>query len=766
MPSSNAIEGALQAADELSKILPRIARSVGANDTRLFLLRDAETLVLVADSNGVIENQPRLTASVRDLPAEFTIEDVRAHALNVPIQAANGKRNSGVNFKTSMLAPLLSFDSRMAGPSGIKIGYLEAVRETPDTFNEHDLELLEVSAGWVAHTVGRVDADADDNRRLKESAAMAAISRALSGTLDLDEVLQLIVDLAGDIIPQVEQAVIHLLSEDGRQLQAAAVTGQVKNRSTGIGLRPGEGIAGLVMKEGITLNVGDTRRDPRFISAGGELKMRSLLVAPVQSRQDRLGTISVQSGSPNAFSPEDGRLLSTLGLQAALALENARLYDAQRIAREQAEHQAAELAANANFLSILNEITRAGMAQPNSESLLEMLANRLGELYNGDGAYLTRWDPETRTASLVAANFVPSGDSIPIKPQAGERTLTESVLDKGHPIAVPDVSDSPYLNKSLASRFPAKSLLGLPLIANDVQVGAALIGFNVERHFSELEIAQGEVAARQIALTISNIDLLEAERSARLDAERLRDELSGALENEQTVRARLVQAEKLSSMGKMVASVAHELNNPLQGIQNVLYLVGQDANLSDQSREDLNVMTAEADRMADLINRLRETYRPVRASQFSAENLNLILLDVQKLTATYCRHQGVQFEFTPDPRLPHIAGIFDQIKQVILNLALNAVDAMPEGGRLMIETQAVADHVRISVIDSGPGIPQEDIPHVFDPFFTTKEKGTGLGLSITYDIVKQHLGEITVRSKPGQTVFEIELPIANPNPNE
>jgi two-component system NtrC family sensor kinase len=228
------------------------------------------------------------------------------------------------------------------------------------------------------------------------------------------------------------------------------------------------------------------------------------------------------------------------------------------------------------------------------------------------------------------------------------------------------------------------------------------------------------------------------------------------------MRAQLVQTEKLAAMGRLVASVAHELNNPLQAIQNSLYLVSQENELNPQSREDLQVALTEADRMAALISRLRETYRPATAEQFRYESLNSIIDEVQKLIGTHLRHNNVRFSFEAELRLPKVPSLRDQLKQVILNLCLNAVEAMPQGGELRLHTEHLSKQgeVLVTIQDTGDGIDPVDLRNIFEPFFTTKEGGTGLGLFITHEIIQRHQGRVEVESELGKgATFRVWLPV-------
>jgi two-component system NtrC family sensor kinase len=250
-----------------------------------------------------------------------------------------------------------------------------------------------------------------------------------------------------------------------------------------------------------------------------------------------------------------------------------------------------------------------------------------------------------------------------------------------------------------------------------------------------------------------------------LDKAILYNQLEEALEKEQRTRAQLVQTEKLAAMGRLIASVAHELNNPLQAIQNALYLVKLEENLSPQASEDLQVAIDEGSRMADLIARLRDTYRPVSASDYQRESINRLVEEVRKLLVTHLRHNNITLAFNPALDLPEVPIIRDQIKQVILNLCINAIESMPMGGQLTISSNYSIDkdEVRLTVSDAGPGMTPEVQDKIFEPFFTTKEGGTGLGLAVSFEIVQNHSGKLSAQNNegPGST-FTISLPCKRP----
>jgi two-component system sensor histidine kinase HydH len=327
------------------------------------------------------------------------------------------------------------------------------------------------------------------------------------------------------------------------------------------------------------------------------------------------------------------------------------------------------------------------------------------------------------------------------------------VLESCQTICVADVNKDPrYIPVKTDGQgdAPIRSLLVAPVITGEKRLGTLSVHSPQPNVFTPDD---------DRLLTTLGVQAAVAIGKARLYAD-----LQAALQHEKDARAQLVQAEKLAALGRIVASVAHELNNPLQAIQNALYLIGLEEDLSQQAREDLHTVLNEANRMAELIARLRETYRPAVSEEFQLTSINSLVLDVQKLLATHLRHNQISFVFAPDDDLPLIPLIKDQIKQVILNICLNAVEAMPHGGLIQVQSahDTEMEGVLLTITDSGPNIQPEILPYIFDPFVTTKEGGTGLGLAITYDIVQRHLGRIEVDSQSGTgTTFRVWLPLVH-----
>ncbi|MGR3316879.1 MAG: PAS domain S-box protein [Candidatus Anammoxibacter sp.] len=233
-----------------------------------------------------------------------------------------------------------------------------------------------------------------------------------------------------------------------------------------------------------------------------------------------------------------------------------------------------------------------------------------------------------------------------------------------------------------------------------------------------------------------------------------------------TTYEQLVHSEKLGAIGKLSASIAHEFNNPIYGIRNVLEIVkGKTAIIDEKITKDfVDMAIKECDRMSDLIGKLQDFHRPSSGEKASMD-IHKAIDDTLLLARKELESKNISLEKDYAANMPKIEVVPDQIKQVILNLINNAKAAIDEekGGEIKIITEIVGRNIKIHVQDNGCGINDQDIKLIFDPFFSTKGiKGTGLGLSISYGIIKQHGGEITVKSRTGiGTTFTVTLPIRN-----
>jgi two-component system, NtrC family, sensor kinase len=227
------------------------------------------------------------------------------------------------------------------------------------------------------------------------------------------------------------------------------------------------------------------------------------------------------------------------------------------------------------------------------------------------------------------------------------------------------------------------------------------------------------------------------------------------------INAQLFRSEKLASLGKLAAGVAHEINNPLTGILTNSSLLLEDMEKDDPKYEDVEVMVKETIRCREIVKRLLDFARQTKPQKRLA-SINTLIDNIILLVRNQTSFRNILIEKDLDTSLPEILVDPDQVQQVFVNIILNAAEAMTKGGSLTIRSMPSPDNssIVITFVDTGPGIPEDVRERIFDPFYTTKEHGTGLGLSISYGIVEQHGGTISVDSTAGRgSTFTISLPI-------
>jgi signal transduction histidine kinase len=215
----------------------------------------------------------------------------------------------------------------------------------------------------------------------------------------------------------------------------------------------------------------------------------------------------------------------------------------------------------------------------------------------------------------------------------------------------------------------------------------------------------------------------------------------------------------LSAIGELSASLAHEIRNPLGSIEGAAQILEQPQTTEEMRREFLGVIRKECRRLSRLLSNLLDFARP-RQPEFQPVDVCPVVDSVVALLAHTAQQSGIQLRKHLPPSLPDVESDSEQLKQVILNLTINAIQAMPDGGEIAISAAEKNAGIVIAVVDQGVGIPAEKVEKVFDPFFTTKDSGTGLGLSVAHQIVTQHGGVITAERNPGRGMtFSVTIPI-------
>ncbi len=305
--------------------------------------------------------------------------------------------------------------------------------------------------------------------------------------------------------------------------------------------------------------------------------------------------------------------------------------------------------------------------------------------------------------------------------------------------------------RSILERFHPG--LVAPLIYQSRLIGIFIITDKMSgREFKMEDIEFLSVLGSQISVAIENTRLYEAEKMA---TRQLR------LAQEQ-----LVRSERQAALGEMSAKIAHEINNPLGIIKNYIQLISRVVGPNVEATNYSKIVGQEIDRIARIVRELLDVHRP-RADAREPVDIVRVIEDVLQLLEKRLELQKVSVVRNYPAECPPVSGSPENLKQVFLNLIINACDAMREGGTLDLSLEDRHDTLHLEVRDTGPGVKVEKIPRIFEPFYTTKDpgKGTGLGLSVCYGIIKTHGGSISYRNTESGGCFSIYLPTVNEDNN-
>jgi two-component system NtrC family sensor kinase len=238
-------------------------------------------------------------------------------------------------------------------------------------------------------------------------------------------------------------------------------------------------------------------------------------------------------------------------------------------------------------------------------------------------------------------------------------------------------------------------------------------------------------------------------------------EISKDITKDILLQKKLVEQQKLASVGQLAAGVAHEINNPLTTILTTAMLIQEDMSPEDANYPELETIANETLRCRKIVTSLLDFARQRKPAKL-LQDINQVIRDSMALTRKQAAFKDVAFEAVLSEPLPFVDIDRDQIQQCLINLAINGIDATDPGGKIRFTSRLVPEKqvVEITVSDTGGGIPEKDLDRIFEPFFTSKESGTGLGLAITHGIIEQHDGSISVESAEGEgTTFRIQLPV-------
>jgi len=628
------------------------------------------------------------------------------------------------------------------------IGVLSIADGAARDFSPAEVGLLEAFGDQAAVALENARLFATVQRRRREAEELARVSRAFAQTLDPDGVARQIVESL-QIVFGVRTAVLFRLEPGSEELVTWVSAGALGDPVASSFVYPrGTGLAGRAVRERRPVASANLVDDPLLPLPDAarawlaRVGIETGLAVPLMIHERLIGALSLGDVRGRVFDDSDVTLAQAFADEAALVLENARLFGEATRRRREAEELARVVRTLTESLDV------ADVGQRIVDSVLPLLHARF--------ARLRLRQPDGALHGVAWAGTVqgPDDGTSVFPPGVG---VAGQAVAEGRPVRSSDVLNDPRFPltdevRQMLVSSGARAIAGAPLRVRGEIIGSLTIGDDVGRVFSDDAMVVLETFADQAALALDNARLYEQTR------ERLREL--------QETQAQLVQAAKLSAVGQLVSGVAHELNNPLSvviGHGQLMLARGT----PPEVRRPVELIVAQGHRMARIVQGLLLFSRQRQPSRGPVDIAGVIG-QIIELRMAQLRVSGIRVETSHAEKGALTTGDVHQLQQVFLNLLLNAEQAIlgaGEGDLILVRTRTRDDGdgawIVVEVEDNGPGIAADVLPRVFDPFFTTKPvgQGTGLGLSVSYGIVQQHGGRLSAESRRGHTVFTVELPV-------
>ncbi|MEP7027443.1 MAG: GAF domain-containing protein [Candidatus Eisenbacteria bacterium] len=719
----------------------------GAVIGRIWILRDVtseraheRTLTRQNQELAVIDLVGRRVSRTLDAreilgaACETLSEILEAHGEVSPAGVAGGSQDDVVRLDpTCVVVPL--------SDSIAPVAMLQLRRPAGVPFGEDEMALLRRIRHPVESALENARLFARTEEQLVENQTLCEVSRSIGRADALDDVLsdilrvvcaRLAFRIAAILLPDEATGELYVRASEGYHENLDAIRMPIDGAS----------VTARCFRAGAPVNVPDVTTDEGYVP--GSFDIRSELALPLKIGERVLGILDIESERPDAFGPEDERLLASVASQAAIVLWNASLF--------------AEVRARATRFEAVNEIARAVSSTLDPTRLDRAIVSQLARVVPCDRYAVLRYDHERRRVERALvfdtwSKLVHDGDGLD---WAFEEGLDPARLVAHRAESFANLPAAPKVAEVLLVAHGMTSMVLIP-VALDGEIQAAIVACSKQANaFSTEQIRLLEAVSYHVGVALKNAALFSRLQVSYMQLNEAQDGL--------------VRSEKLRALGEMASGVAHDFNNVLGAIVGRAQLL-RGTTCDAETASELAIIERAALDGAATVRRLQDFTRVRTDRVFQPVALSQVVEDCLSLTRGRWRDEaeraGRQYDVTTElSPIPHVAGQASELREVFTNLILNALDAMPNGGALGLATRYEADaagglgEVVVEVADAGRGMSADVRARIFDPFFTTKGVGgVGLGLSVVYGIVQRHGGRIEVESAPDAgTRMRVRLP--------